>query len=83
MKRQRYEIRVEGHLAADWSDWFEGLVICQEANGETVLAGPLDQAGLHGILAKVRDLGLVLVAVNRGTGGQTTSGGQTASEGDQ
>lgn len=75
MKRQRYEIRVEGHLAADWSDWFEGLAVCQEANGETVLSGPLDQAGLHGILAKVRDLGLVLVAVNRGTGGQTTSEG--------
>jgi len=65
MKRQRYEIRVEGHLATDWSDWFEGLTVCQEVNGETVLSGPLDQAALHGVLAKVRDLGLVLVAVNR------------------
>jgi hypothetical protein len=65
MKRRRYEIRVEGHLAADWSDWFEGLTVCQEANGETVLAGLLDQAALHGVLAKVRDLGLVLVAVQR------------------
>jgi len=65
MKRQRYEIRVEGHLAADWSDWFEGLAVCQEVNGETVLSGPLDQAALHGVLVKVRDLGLVLVAVNR------------------
>jgi hypothetical protein len=65
MKRQRYEIRVEGHLAADWSDWFEGLTVCQEMNGETVLSGPLDQAALHGVLAKVRDLGLTLVAVNR------------------
>jgi hypothetical protein len=65
MKRQRYEIRVEGHLTADWSDWFEGLTIRQEASGETVLYGPLDQAALHGILAKVRDLGLVLVAVNQ------------------
>jgi hypothetical protein len=65
MKRQRYEIRVEGHLAADWSDWFEGLTICQELNGETVLSGPLDQAALHGVLAKVRDLGLTLVAVSR------------------
>ncbi len=65
MKRQRYEIRVEGHLAADWSDWFEGLSVCPEANGETVLSGRMDQAALHGILAKVRDLGLVLVAVQR------------------
>jgi hypothetical protein len=65
MKRQRYEIRVEGHLATDWSDWFEGLTVCQEVNGETVLSGPLDQAALHGVLAKVRDLGLTLVAVNR------------------
>jgi hypothetical protein len=65
MKRQRYEIRVEGHLAADWSDWFEGLAVCQETNGETTLSGLMDQAALHGVLAKVRDLGLVLVAVNR------------------
>lgn len=65
MKRQRYEIRVEGHLSADWSDWFEGLAIRQEADGETTLSGPLDQAALHGALAKVRDLGLTLVAVTR------------------
>lgn len=67
MKRQRYEIRVEDHLAADWSDWFEGLTVRQEANGETILSGSLDQAALHGVLAKVRDLGLVLVAINRRT----------------
>ena len=65
MKRQRYEIRVEGHLSNDWSDWFAGLTVRQEASGETVLCGSLDQAALHGILAKVRDLGLVLVAVNQ------------------
>jgi hypothetical protein len=65
MKRQHYEIRVQGHLTADWSDWFTGLSVRQEADGETVLSGPLDQAALHGVLAKVRDLGLVLVAVNR------------------
>jgi hypothetical protein len=70
MKRQRYEIRVEGHLTADWSDWFAGLTVRQEANGETVLYGPLDQAALHGVLAKVRDLGLTLVAVNRRTQGE-------------
>jgi hypothetical protein len=65
MKRQCYEIRVEGHLAADWSDWFDGLTVCQETNGETALSGLMDQATLHGVLSKVRDLGLVLVAVNR------------------
>ncbi|MFN2270533.1 MAG: hypothetical protein ACK2US_06845 [Anaerolineae bacterium] len=70
MKRQRYEIRVEGHLAADWSDWFEGLAVHQEADGETVLSGSLDQAALHGVLAKIRDLGLVLVAVNQSAQGE-------------
>ena len=73
MKRQRYEIRVEGHLATDWSDWFDGLTVCQEVNGETVLSGPLDQAALHGVLAKVRDLGLVLVAVSRVIPGEELS----------
>ena len=70
MEWQRYEIRVKGHLAADWSDWFEGLTICQEENGETTLSGPLDQAALHGVLAKIRDLGLVLVAVKQGMQGE-------------
>jgi hypothetical protein len=70
MKRQHYEIRVEGNLTADWSDWFEGLAVCQEPHGETVLSGSLDQAGLHGVLAKVRDLGLVLVAVGRSKEGE-------------
>jgi hypothetical protein len=65
MKLQCYEILVEGHLTANWSDWFEGLTVCQEENGETILSGPLDQAALHGVLTKVRDLGLVLVAVQR------------------
>jgi len=65
MQQQHYEIRVEGHLAVDWSDWFEGLTVHQEASGETVLSGSLDQAALHGVLAKVRDLGLVLLTVQR------------------
>ncbi len=61
-----YEIRVKGHLAREWSEWFEGLAIRHDAKGETVLAGLLaDQAALFGILVKVRDLGLVLLAVNQ------------------
>ncbi len=60
-----YHIRVQGHLDASWSAWFDGLSITNEANGEAVLAGPIvDQAALHGVLIKVRDLGLPLVSVN-------------------
>jgi hypothetical protein len=70
MNRHRYDIRVEGHLSADWSDWFDGLNICQMPNGETILSGKLDQAALHGVLDKVRDLGLVLVAVSRNEKGE-------------
>ena len=62
----RYQIRVQGHLDGDWSAWFDGLAISNLANGEMVLAGELpDQAALHGVLAKVRDLGLPLLAVSR------------------
>ena len=59
-----YNIRVRGHLDQSWSDWFEGLAISNEANGDAVLAGLIvDQAALHGLLARVRDLGLPLLAV--------------------
>ncbi len=59
-----YNIRVRGHLDQSWSDWFEGLAISNEANGDAVLAGSIvDQAALHGLLASVRDLGLPLLAV--------------------
>jgi hypothetical protein len=62
----QYEIRVDGILDARWSAWFEGLHITSDANDETTIAGPVrDQAALHGVLAKVRDLGLVLIAVRR------------------
>jgi len=61
-----YQIRVRGHLGANWSEWFEGLRITNEDNGEAVLTGPVaDQAELHGLLVRVRDLGLPLVAVTR------------------
>jgi hypothetical protein len=61
-----YHIRIKGHLSPDWSDWFEGLAIKQEDNGETLLSGPVvDQAALHGLLRKVRDLGMPLLSVSR------------------
>jgi hypothetical protein len=60
----QYHIRVKGHLDDHWSDWFGGLTITNQASGEAVLAGPLaDQAALHGVLIRVRDLGLPLLAV--------------------
>jgi len=62
----RYEIRVEGVLGSRWSDWFEGLRVTSGARGDTSICGAIaDQAALHGLLAKVRDLGLVLVEVRR------------------
>ena len=60
-----YEIRVRGHLDARWANQFEGLSITLEEDGNTLLTGPvIDQAALHGVLKKVRDLGLPLVSVN-------------------
>ncbi len=60
-----YEIRLKGHLDTRWAEWFDGLNITPEENGSTLLSGPLaDQAVLHGILKKVRDLGLTLLSVN-------------------
>lgn len=63
-----YEIRVEGHLADRWSDWFDGLAIRNEPSGETILIGPVtDQAALYGVLTKIHDLNLILISVNRST----------------
>ena len=59
-----YQIRIKGHLDSQWSDWFEGLTISLEDNGDTLLIGPvIDQAALHGLLKKVRDLGMPLISV--------------------
>ena len=61
-----YEIRIKGHLGQQWTDWFEGLTIRLQENGDTLLTGlVVDQAALYGLLKKVRDLGMPLLAVNR------------------
>jgi hypothetical protein len=59
-----YQIRVTGHLGSEWTDWFDGLSITLQDNGETLLSGPVaDQAALYGLLRKVRDVGLPLLSV--------------------
>jgi hypothetical protein len=62
----RYEIRLTGHLDARWGTWFDGLTVAYEVDGTTVISGRIvDQAALHGLLQRVRDLGLPLVSVSR------------------
>jgi len=59
-----YQIRIKGHLGHPWADWFDGLTMTLEDNGNTLFAGPVvDQAALHGLLKKVRDLGMPLISV--------------------
>jgi hypothetical protein len=66
-----YQIRIEGHLSPQWTDWLGGVTVTLEDNGETLLTGPVvDQAALYGLLRKVRDLGLPLVSVIRVEPGQ-------------
>ena len=61
-----YKIKVKGHLDPSWSGWLDGLAIEPQAQGETLLTGPVrDQAALHGLLNKIRDLGLLLLSVER------------------
>jgi hypothetical protein len=66
----RYEIRVEGHLDTRWAAWFDGLALTHDGDGTTVIHGPVaDQAALHGLLQKIRDLGLPLISVNHAAPG--------------
>jgi hypothetical protein len=61
-----YQIRLTGHLSDQWTNWFEGLTITMEENGDTLLTGPVvDQAALFGLLKKVRDVGIPLISINR------------------
>jgi hypothetical protein len=63
---RQYEIRLKGHLEPRWAAWFDGLSLTQESDGTTVIRGSvIDQAALHGLLSKVRDLGLPLIAVTQ------------------
>lgn len=69
----QYEIRLKGHLDTRWAAWFDGMTVTREGDGTTVLQGPVgDQAALHGLLQKVRDLGLPLLAVVRVEPGQAS-----------
>ena len=66
VKPEYYEIHIEGDISSRWSNWFAGLDIKEGSNNETILTGELqDQAALHGVLMKIRDLHLVLISVNR------------------
>lgn len=65
-KKEFYEIRVKGHLAPSWSETFDGMQIILTPDGGTILSGAVaDQAALHGLLARIRDLNLILISVNR------------------
>ena len=65
-KPGRYEIRLKGHLAARWAAWFDGMTMTTHSDGTTVLEGPVvDQAALHGLLTKLRDLGLPLLSLTQ------------------
>ncbi len=71
-----YQIRLKGHLGSQWTDWFEGLSITLEEDGDTLLTGPVaDQAALHGLLKKVRDLGIPLISVVPGEPGPLAAPG--------
>lgn len=66
VRQEVYQIVVKGHLDSEWSDWFDGLTITMVGDGETILTGPIvDQTALHGVLIKIRDLGLPLLSLTR------------------
>ncbi len=73
MAQELYLIRVKGHLGEQWDEWFDGFTITNVEDGEAIISGTnVDQAALHGVLMKVRDLGLPLLAVSRVNADETT-----------
>ena len=71
----QYEIRVDGHLGTRWAAWFDGLAITSEGDGTTVLRGPVvDQAALHGLLQKLRDVGIPLISLRQVPSDKTPEG---------
>jgi hypothetical protein len=80
-QHQCYEIRLKGHLDDRWADWFEGLTITLEEDGDTLLTGSvIDQAALHGLLKKVRDLGMPLVSISPLKHGSSTTLGTSQAD---
>ncbi len=70
-KHIRYRIKIKGHLDTRWQDWFDGLTITQSDDGHTILSGAIvDQAALHGVFKKIRNLGLTIISVNPQTKGE-------------
>ena len=66
MRDEEYQIEVEGQLEADWSSWFDGMTITKQADGRTLISGPVrDQAALHGLLVKLRDMGMPILSLKR------------------
>ena len=76
-----YQIRIQGHLSPKWADWFEGMTITLDDDGDTLLTGPvIDQAALHGLLKKVRDLGMPLISVTPLEHGRSTPPGMARAD---
>jgi hypothetical protein len=78
-----YQIQVRGYLTDDWSDWFAGLRINRLGPTDTLLVGQLDQTALHGVLARIRDLNLTLIAVSQVSGESATNEGSQQEQGEQ
>lgn len=82
-QRTVYQFRIKGHLGPQWADWFEGLTISLEEDGNTILSGTVvDQSALHGILKKIRDLGMPLLSVNPAISDRATNDDTDQAKGD-